>query len=74
MAEIRRGRVSTFDEDAGLGTIESASGEIFALHCTAIADGSRTIAVGTQVSYVLTPAHLGRWEPRSVTPSDPAEA
>jgi cold shock CspA family protein len=50
-----------FDEAVGLGRIASASGE-YAFHSTQIADGSRTIAVGTEVTFEVIPGRLGRWE------------
>jgi hypothetical protein len=31
-------------------------------HCTAIADGTRTIDVGAPVIFRLAAGHLGRWE------------
>ncbi len=58
---MARGTVATFDEDRGLGTIES-EGRTFPFHCTQIADGTRTIAVGTAVTFDVRPGHLGQWE------------
>ena len=40
------GTVTEFDDAAGLGTITSDDGTTYAFHCTAIADGTRTIANG----------------------------
>jgi cold shock CspA family protein len=57
-----RGRVSAFDEHRGLGEITAADGAVYAFHCTAIADGTRTIAVGTDVEFEIVPGHLGHWE------------
>ncbi|MFT5204634.1 MAG: cold shock CspA family protein [Candidatus Aldehydirespiratoraceae bacterium] len=67
----RQGRVHTYDDAAGYGTIledaaenvaaENVAGEWF-FHCTAIADGSRTIATEQPVSFALIPGHLGRYE------------
>jgi cold shock protein len=56
------GVVSSFDEPRGLGIITSADGAELPFHCTAIADGTRTIAVGRRVRYRLVPGRLGRWE------------
>jgi cold shock CspA family protein len=55
------GRVATFDADVGLGTVESNAGDTFVFHCVEIADGSRTIAVGTDVDFTLM-AKFGRYE------------
>lgn len=66
---LQRGRVVAFDEHAGLGEVEAAAGERFAFHCTAIAGGSRTIAVGTPVAFRVGPGGPGRWEAHEVTPT-----
>ena len=51
--------VSSVDDDTGLGTVDLAGlGEV-PFHCTAIADGTRTIPVGTAVACRLATAHLG---------------
>lgn len=48
----RTGVVDTFDDLAGVGTvIDDATGATWFLHCTRIADGSRTIDVGTPVLF-----------------------
>jgi CspA family cold shock protein len=46
------GSVGTFDGHRGLGTI-NANGEEFPFHCVEIADGSRDIALGALVSFVV---------------------
>ncbi len=63
----RRGRVSDYDADAGYGTVRAADEEWF-FHCTAIADGSRTIEVDTEIDFALAPGHLGRMEARDLRP------
>jgi CspA family cold shock protein len=63
------GAVVAFDERRGLGEVESADGARYAFHCTQIADGTRTIAVGTAVEFDVAPALLGTWEARAVTPT-----
>jgi cold shock CspA family protein len=50
------GFVSSFDEVKGEGEITSNDGVQFYFHCVAIADGSRTIAVGTPV---IARRHVG---------------
>jgi len=61
-----KGRVSAFDERRGLGEVTSADGTVYSFHCTVIADGTRTIAVGTSVEFEVIPGHLGRWEASSI--------
>ena len=56
------GTVDTFDEDRGLGTVRSDDGAVLAFHCTSIADGSRTIAIGQPVRFTVVAGGLGRWE------------
>ena len=59
----RRGRVVEFDEQVGLGLVEpSGGGAHLRFHCTQIADGSRSIPVGTEVSFVVLPGRGGEWE------------
>lgn len=61
------GTVVAFDEPRGLGTIE-ADGTDYPFHCTAITDGTRTIDVGTAVTFDVRPGGMGRWEATSVEP------
>jgi len=58
----RTGSVTTFDDFRGLGTITDESGTELHFHCTGIADGSRTIEVGTAVRFDVVAGRLGRWE------------
>ena len=44
------GAVATFDERRGLGAVESSDGTRYEFHCTAIADGTRTVAPDAAVS------------------------
>jgi len=68
------GVVAEYDDARGLGVIiaegssRGAAGAQVHVHCTAIADGSRTIEVGTAVRFVLAPGLLGRHEARDVVP------
>lgn len=64
----RLGTVQSFDDARGLGTVVDDGGRSFEFHCTAIADGSRTIEAGTRVSFVTAPGHLGRVEGRRLSP------
>ena len=59
--EVRHGSVTAFDESRGLGEITDECGEVFAFHCVEIADGTRSIAVGTPVRFDIVPK-LGRYE------------
>ena len=62
-----KGIVTAFDERRGLGEITADDGGMYPFHCTVIADGSRTIAVGTAVEFDTIPGHLGRYEATEVT-------
>lgn len=58
----RFGTVAEFDEPAGLGVLSEPDGACHPFHCTAIADGSRDIQVGAQVTFSLVAARAGRYE------------
>jgi cold shock CspA family protein len=60
------GTVTEFDDDRGLGTVTADDGTAYPFHCTAIADGSRTIETGTTVTFDVVPGHLGRWEAATI--------
>jgi cold shock CspA family protein len=62
------GTVTAFDDAAGLGTVTGDDGSEHPFHCTQVADGSRTIAVGTRVTFELWP-RLGRWEAAALRPA-----
>jgi CspA family cold shock protein len=61
----RRGVVSVFDESVGLGTIVGDDRVEYSFHCIEIADGTRTIEPGTDVSFDLL-AKLGHWEASNI--------
>ena len=71
-AAVLRGTVVEFDQRRGVGQVESDDGRRFFFHATAIADGSRTVAMGTQVAFVVVPGHGGRWDASALVP--PPEA
>jgi cold shock CspA family protein len=56
------GTVTAFDAQAGLGEVIAEDGATYPFHCTAIADGSRTIDAGTPVTFTVVAGHLGRLE------------
>ena len=72
------GTVVEFDSERGYGAVSSESPEEGAeplfFHCTAIADGTRTIEVGTKVTYQVVPGHQGRWEAKDLRPFSQAAA
>jgi cold shock CspA family protein len=61
--------VVSFDEQVGLGTVRTPAGEELGFHCTQIADGRRTIAVGAEVDFEVVAGHHGRWEAAHLRPS-----
>jgi len=56
------GVVMDFDDTKGWGTVRADGGAEHFFHCTAIADGTRTILVGAKVSFDIVPGRGGRWE------------
>ena len=65
-----RGRVASFDAHVGLGEVEGEDGRRYGFHCTQIADGSRTIDIGADVTFEVVPGHLGRWEAARIATLD----
>jgi CspA family cold shock protein len=65
-----KGNVVEFDERRGLGVVADDDGTRYPFHCTQIADGSRTIEVGTTVTFQIAAGVLGRLEASSIEPSD----
>jgi cold shock CspA family protein len=65
---VLTGRVAHYDEHRGHGEVVTGDGRRFFFHCTAIADGSRTIPVGVRVCFMLVAGHRGRYEATAVTP------
>jgi CspA family cold shock protein len=62
------GTVDRFDDAKGWGYVRTDDGAEHFFHCTAIADGTRTIADGTTVEFELAAGHRGQYEARNVTP------
>lgn len=65
----RAGVVVDFDEPRGWGTVRDADGTEHWFHCTAIADGTRTVVVGAPVRFRLVAGRLGRWEAGDLRPA-----
>lgn len=61
------GVVAEFDDARGLGAIR-ADDVVYSFHCVSIADGSRTIAVGTPVVFQIL-LKLGRREATAIRPA-----
>lgn len=57
-----RGVVLSFDDPRGIGVIRRDDGTEYPFHCTAIADGSRTVIVGSAVTFSVGAGRMGRWE------------
>lgn len=62
------GQVTVFDDAAGYGKVTDPNGTQWYFHCTAITDGTRTIAAGQRVSFRLVPGRVGIWEAAEVRP------
>jgi CspA family cold shock protein len=56
------GVVASFDDPRGLGVVRGDDGDEYPFHCTAIADGTRTIDDGARVRFEVVAGHMGRWE------------
>ena len=67
---VRRGRVESFDEAAGLGVVRGEEGVAYPFHCTQIAGGSRSIDEGVTVWFEVVAGHQGRWEASSIRRDD----
>ncbi|MCZ7536325.1 MAG: cold-shock protein [Acidimicrobiia bacterium] len=65
----RVGVVAEFDERRGLGLVVGDDGARHGFHCTAIVDGSRSIAIGVPVRYGLRIGPLGIEEATAVSPA-----
>ncbi len=57
----RRGVVTEFDAERGLGVVRGEDGRELPFHCTRLVDGSRQVEVGTAVVYEVV-AGPARWE------------
>ncbi|MEO6318179.1 MAG: hypothetical protein ABIP36_05280 [Acidimicrobiales bacterium] len=64
------GRVASFDEPRGLGTVLATDGSAYPFHCTALLNGTRSVDEGTAVTFEVRPAGLGRWEATRIADAD----
>ena len=62
------GTVVDFDEYVGLGHVDAKDGARYLFHCVEIADGTRTIEVGTRVLFDLM-VKLGSPEASNLRPA-----
>lgn len=65
-AALRTGIVVEFNDHVGLGEIES-DGQQFLFHCVEIVDGTRTISVNAEVTFVPV-IRFGKREASAVQP------
>jgi len=64
------GTVESFDDPRGYGTVVADDGRgPWFFHCTAIADGTRTIEAGAAVTFEVRAGHLGRYEAIDIRPA-----
>jgi cold shock CspA family protein len=68
---VTTGEVVEFDAAAGYGSVRADDGHAFFFHCTAIADGTRTIDVGAPVAFEVVPGRRGQWEAAGLKPAQP---
>ena len=69
MIATATGVVASFDDPRGLGVVRAEDGTEYPFHCTAIADGTRTIEVGAAVDFEVVPGRMGRWEATNLRPA-----
>lgn len=60
------GKVERFDKEVGLGEVRASDGRLYGFHCTEIADGTRDIAVGAEVAFLVAAGHRGAWEAKAL--------
>ncbi|MGH9178445.1 MAG: cold shock domain-containing protein [Acidimicrobiales bacterium] len=64
-----RGRVAEYDDHKGYGYLATEDGDHVFFHCTAIADGTRTIPVGIDVDYDPVTDPRGKPEAANIRPA-----
>lgn len=68
MIATATGVVASFDDPRGLGVVRADDGTEYPFHCTAIADGTRTIDEGVAVDFEVVAGRMGRWEAAKIRP------
>ncbi len=63
-----RGTVTEFDAARGLGTVAAGDGSELMFHCVEIADGTRVIELGAEVTFVQM-AKFGALEAADLRPA-----
>jgi cold shock CspA family protein len=66
---VHTGTVTEFDDPRGIGVVTDSAGNAFPFHCTAIADGTRTIEAGAAVHFETRAGHRGLREAAAITPA-----
>ena len=64
------GTVVAFDDERGLGEVEARDGRRYPFHCTAIADGTRSIPTGVSVDFDIVAGPVGRYEAAELRRTD----
>lgn len=62
-----QGRVVEFDAVRGIGVVEASGGVRYRFHAANIADGSRRIDAGADVTFERL-ARFGTWEATAIAP------
>lgn len=62
---MQTGTVAEYDFERGLGSVVDGAGTVYPLHCTQIADGSRDISPGAEVTFEVL-LKLGKYEATNV--------
>ena len=63
------GTVTAFDEKRGMGEVTAEDATVYPFHCTVIADGTRSIEVGSPVDFEVVAGPLGKWEAAAIKPA-----
>ncbi len=69
LGSTRTGTVESFDDHKGYGSVVADDGTAYFFHCTAIADGTRSIDEGRRVTFEVVAGHRGQLEAAAVRDS-----
>lgn len=53
VSPLRTGKVASFDDARGMGSIVDGNNKVYPFHCVSIADGTRQIDVNQPVEFVV---------------------